>query len=43
MWNYKKIKQIRALEVEIKELKKKIETGTTSEKAAAEQQQQVYP
>ncbi len=43
MWNYKKIKQIRELEVEIKELKKKTETVTTGEKAATEQQQQVYP
>lgn len=42
MWNYKKMKHIRTLEAEIKELKKKIETGTTSEKAAVEQHQ-VYP
>jgi uncharacterized integral membrane protein len=43
MWNYKKMKQIRTLEGELKELKKKIETGTADEKAAVEQQQQVYP
>jgi membrane protein insertase Oxa1/YidC/SpoIIIJ len=43
MWNYKKTKQIRALEGELKELKKKIETVTTGEKAVEEQQQQVYP
>ena len=43
MWNYKKMKHIRELEVEIKDLKKKTETVATGEKTAAEQQQQVYP